>query len=164
MTQDKDDLVAYFGEFTGMQPGLHALRIHEFGDLENGCKSTGEIYNPFGSPHGHSHNDINTRRVGDIEHIQARFDTNAEYRCRDSLTTMWGVNSILGRSLVIYEREDDFDQTEHEATADKEERKREGKGEAVACCVIGLAKQEKDGVDAIINVGKTAATKKAQPL
>lgn len=77
---------------------------------------------------------------------------------------MWGVNSILGRSLVIYEREDDFDQTEHEATADKEERKREGKGEAVACCVIGLAKQEKDGVDAIINVGKTAATKKAQPL
>ena len=58
LTQKPGDLVTMIGEFDGMKPGLHALRVHEFGDLEHGCASTGEIYNPFGSPHGHSHFDI----------------------------------------------------------------------------------------------------------
>ena len=65
----QDGLVDMQGEFTGMVPGLHALRVHEFGDMEHDCKSIGEVFNPFSSPHGHSHFDIDTRRVGDIEHI-----------------------------------------------------------------------------------------------
>ena len=147
LTQKPGDLITMIGEFDGMKPGLHALRIHEFGDLEHGCESTGEIYNPFGAPHGHSHFDIDTRRVGDIEHIQARFDTKAEYKNRDQLLTMWGVNSIIGRSFVAYEREDDFDQTEKPATADREGRFREGKGAPIGCCVIGLAAKVEEKVE-----------------
>ena len=41
--------------------------------------------------------------------------------------------------MVIYEREDDFDQTEFPATNDRAGRYREGKGDMIACCTIGLA-------------------------
>ena len=60
---------------------------------------------------------------------------------------MWGVNSIIGRSLVAYEREDDFDQTEFPETADREGRFREGKGNTIACCVIGLAAKAEEKVE-----------------
>ena len=142
LTQKPGDLTSFIGEFEGLKPGLHAMKIHEFGDLEYGCESTGDVFNPFGAKHGHSHFDINERRVGDCENVQARFDTNAEYLNRDLLANLSGPNSIVGRSLVLYEREDDFDQTEHPETHDREGRFREGKGQRIACCVVGLAKGE----------------------
>jgi len=142
ITQKPGDLTEFIGEFEGLKPGLHSLKIHEFGDLEYGCESTGEIFNPFGAKQGHSHFDITERRVGDCENVQARFDTNAEYKNRDLLANLSGPNSIIGRSLVLYEREDDFDQTEHPETHDREGRFREGKGQRIACCVVGLAKGE----------------------
>merc|ERR1711862_680040 len=61
-----------------------------------GCESAGYVYNPFGAKHGHSHFDINDRRVGDLEHVQGRFDTNAEYKNRDLLANLSGPNSIIG--------------------------------------------------------------------
>ena len=142
LTQTSGDMVSMIGEFEHLEPGLHALKIHEYGDVEYGCDSTGPVFNPMGEERGHSHDDIHRRRMGDIEHVQARFDTMAEYKNRDQYATMWGPNSILGRSLVLYEREDDHDQTEQEARigADGrpvEERRREGEGHAIACCVIG---------------------------
>ena len=69
LVQKPYDLTSIIGEFEGLKPGLHALKIHEFGDLEYGCESAGDVYNPFGSYHGQSHEDIHDRRVGDIEHI-----------------------------------------------------------------------------------------------
>ena len=70
LTQKKDDvLVEFIGGFSHLSPGLHSLKIHEYGDLEYGCASAGPVYNPFGSTHGHSHWDIHDRRVGDIEHV-----------------------------------------------------------------------------------------------
>ena len=113
LRQKPHDLTSIIGEFKNVQPGLHALKIHELGDLEYGCESAGYVYNPFGAKHGHSHFDINDRRVGDLENLQARFDTNAEYKNRDLLVNLSGPNSVIGRSMVLYEREDDFDQTEH---------------------------------------------------
>ena len=113
LRQKPHDLTSMIGEFKNIQPGLHALKIHENGDLEYGCESAGYVYNPFGAKHGHSHFDINDRRVGDLENLQARFDTGAEYKNRDLLVNLSGPNSVIGRSMVLYEREDDFDQTEH---------------------------------------------------
>lgn len=102
-------MVTFIGEFENLQPGLHALKVHEFGDIEYGCDSLGPVFNPFGMERGHSHNDLTHRRVGDLEQVQARFDTNAEYKNRDGYATMWGPNNILGRSIALYEREDDHD-------------------------------------------------------
>ena len=109
LRQKPHDLTSIIGEFEMIKPGLHALKIHEFGDLEYGCESTGDVYNPFGAYRGHSHEDIHDRRVGDIEQVQARFDTNAEYKNRDLLVNLSGPNSVIGRSMVLYEMEDDHD-------------------------------------------------------
>ena len=140
LEQQAGDLTSMIGEFWGLKPGLKALKIHEFGDLEYGCDSTGDVYNPFGAKQGHAHFDIYDRRVGDIEQLSARWDTEAEYKNRDLLVSLSGPNSVLGRAMVLYEREDDHDQVEHPATTKKDLRVREGMGERIACCVIGLAK------------------------
>ena len=67
LQQKPNDLTSLTGEFDRIKPGVHALKIHEFGDLEYGCKSAGQVYNPFGVKQGMSHFDIHERRVGDIE-------------------------------------------------------------------------------------------------
>ena len=144
LEQKPGDNTSMIGEFAGIKPGIHALKVHEFGDLEYGCESTGDVFNPFGAYRGHSHDDIWERRVGDVEQVQGRWDTKAEYKNRDALVMLSGPNSVLGRSLVLYEREDDHDQTEHPATYEREGRYREGEGKRIACCVIGLAKGEKE--------------------
>jgi len=51
-----------------------------------------------------------------------------------------GPNNVIGRSMVLYEREDDFDRTEHPATKEREGRFRRGHGDPIACCVIGWAR------------------------
>lgn len=119
------------------------MKIHEFGDLEHGCESIGDVYNPFGAHRGHSHEDIHKRRVGDIEQIQARFDSNAEYKNRDLLVNLSGPNSVVGKAMAIYEREDDHDQTEHQNTPDGKGRFRAGEGKKIACCIIGLSEKAK---------------------
>lgn len=48
----------------------------------------------------------------------------------------------MGRALVLYERKDDHDITEHPQIEGREGRMRMGAGERIACCVIGLAKGE----------------------
>ena len=69
LEQKPHDNVSITGEFTGLSKGLHALKVHEFGDLMHGCDSTGDVFNPYGSHIGHSHYDIDGRRVGDIEQL-----------------------------------------------------------------------------------------------
>ena len=113
------------GEIEGVYPGIHALKIHEFGDLEYGCESTGYVFNPFGSYAGDSHEDIRKRRVGDVEQVKVNNDGTAVYQTRDLLVNLSGPNSVLGRSMVLYEGSDAYI------------------GERIACCVIGLAKGEK---------------------
>ena len=49
LSEAPKDLTELAGEFTGLSPGIHALKIQEFGDLEHGCESTGKVYNPFGA-------------------------------------------------------------------------------------------------------------------
>ena len=146
LSQKPGDNTLFNGNFTGLKPGIHALKIHEFGDLSHGCSSVGEVYNPFFAHHGHSNETMKDRMVGDIEQVQARYDKNAEYKNRDGLVDLSGPLSVLGRSMVIYEQEDDHDETEHAPTNDREGRKREGKGATIGCCVIGLVKGEKPKV------------------
>lgn len=142
LTQNKNDNTEMIGDFDGLAPGLHALKIHEYGDLEYGCESVGDVFNPYGSPQGNNHEDIFERRVGDIEQLQTNFNSHAEYRCRDGIVDLAGPVSVVGRSIVIYEREDDHHKGEHAATEGSEERVRVGMGKRIGCCVIGLERGE----------------------
>ena len=146
LSQKDGDSTLMIGDFQGLSSNIHALKIHEYGDLSGGCANLGPVYNPFGSQRGHSHEVIHDKRVGDLEQVQARFDNNAEYKNRDGYVDLSGPLSIVGRSIAIYEREDDHDETEHAPRVDREGRKREGEGNVIACCVVGLAKGEKPKV------------------
>lgn len=139
LTQKAGDLVTMLGDFTGISPGLHGLKIQEFGDLEQGCASTGDVFNPFDAPHGDSHMDVTMRRVGDIEQLIGRWTVDAEYRVRDALVELSGPNSVIGRSMVLYERQDDWNLIERREVPGREGRYRRGMGKPIACCVVGLA-------------------------
>lgn len=144
--QEPGQPVTMLGGFRGVNPGLHAIKIHEFGDLERGCESTGDVFNPFGAPQGNAHEDITMRRVGDIEQMQFNFNSRCEYKIRDQLAELSGPNSIIGRSLVIYEREDDHHKHEAPAAEGRELRANKGMGRRIGCCVIGLDKKEEEEV------------------
>ena len=47
-------------------PQSHAIHIHEYGDLTNGCKSTGEHYNPTNDFHGSYSFPMSPRHAGDL--------------------------------------------------------------------------------------------------
>ena len=36
--QNDEDVCVIEGTFDGLQPGKHDIRVHEFGDLSNGCQ------------------------------------------------------------------------------------------------------------------------------
>ncbi|XP_067619921.1 superoxide dismutase [Cu-Zn] [Eurosta solidaginis] len=72
---------------TGLPPGKHALHIHTYGDLSEGCKSTGGQF---------PNNFIGNVDVKDDGSISAAF--------RSIYLTLFGYNGIIGRSIVIHEK------------------------------------------------------------
>ena len=40
------------GKIEGISAGFHGFHIHQYGDLSNGCGSTGGHFNPDGQVHG----------------------------------------------------------------------------------------------------------------
>jgi len=91
LVQDFYENTSIIGEFTGLTPGLHAFKIMEYGDLTEGCESTGDVYNPFYAKAGFAGDDINDRRVGDIEQIQVNYKGDAkQVKMRDPLVELSG--------------------------------------------------------------------------
>uniref|UniRef100_A0A8C5N405 Superoxide dismutase [Cu-Zn] n=1 Tax=Leptobrachium leishanense TaxID=445787 RepID=A0A8C5N405_9ANUR len=103
--QASEDNCIIDGTLDGLSPGLHGVHIHEFGDLSEGCASCGEHYNPDGSSHG-APGDID-HHVGDLGNIFANDDGQAAFRMENERVKVW---NIIGRSLVVDEKEDDLGQ------------------------------------------------------
>ena len=83
---------------TGFGPReTHAIHIHEFGDMRDGCKSLGGHYNPCSVSHGHHAGDLIMNFTTDS---RGRF--SHEYHNRNL-----HVKDILGRSVVIHDSTDD---------------------------------------------------------
>jgi len=78
---------------------MHGFHIHELGDLSNGCMSMGGHFNPGGHNHGAPQD--GARHVGDLGNIQAGPDGVANIDIIDSVISLKGPNSILGRGLVV---------------------------------------------------------------
>lgn len=86
---------------------IHAIHIHEFGDLTEGCKSLGGHFNPTSKVHGHSENghagdlfnnfraDLRGRLVMSFDTVKLSIFPNSKL-------------SIIGRSVVIHEFQDDY--------------------------------------------------------
>ena len=123
-------------DLKGLQPGKHGFHIHEFGDLTEGCASLCNHYNPFGKNHG-GPND-KERHVGDLGNIIANSKGISKMKFDDKIIKLRGKYSIIGRSVVIHEDEDDLgkgDNAESLITGNA--------GKRIACAVIGYSKNNK---------------------
>jgi Cu-Zn family superoxide dismutase len=131
----------------GLPEGYHALHIHEYGDLREGCSSLCSHFNPFDSIHGDISDNRNYRHVGDLGNIYADIDGNVDTIIHDKLVKLSGKNSIIGRSVVIHEDADDLGRggLDHNGIVVDQKRHEESlrtgnAGSRIACGVIGLAR------------------------
>ncbi|XP_006818904.1 copper chaperone for superoxide dismutase-like [Saccoglossus kowalevskii] len=92
------------GIVDGLKPkSIHAINIHEFGDISDGCTSCGDHFNPYEQPHGAPTDEA--RHVGDLGNITSNENGRAAFTIEDNLVKVW---DIIGRSVVIHSGADDM--------------------------------------------------------
>ncbi|CAD7005000.1 superoxide dismutase [Cu-Zn] [Ceratitis capitata] len=131
--QDAKSPVLVTGEVNGLAKGLHGFHVHEFGDNTNGCTSAGPHFNPYGNSHG-APSDLN-RHLGDLGNIEASGDGATKVEISDKLITLFGENSIVGRTIVVHADPDDLGKGGHELS-----KTTGNAGARLGCGVIGICK------------------------
>ncbi|KAJ2372391.1 hypothetical protein IW150_004140 [Coemansia sp. RSA 2607] len=116
----------------GLSAGKHGFHIHEFGDATNGCTSAGAHYNPLGKTHGAPSDE--ERHLGDLGNVTANEEGKVVEEIEDSGVTLYGPFSVLGRTVVVHEGEDDLGKGGHELSPTTGNA-----GGRLACGVIGIA-------------------------
>ncbi|GMM29467.1 superoxide dismutase [Martiniozyma asiatica (nom. inval.)] len=111
---------------------LRGFHIHQFGDNSNGCTSAGPHFNPFGLTHGAPEDEV--RHVGDMGNIPTDAAGVAKGEKTDKLISLFGENSILGRTVVVHGGQDDLGKGGH-----PDSLKTGNAGGRPACGVIGFA-------------------------
>ena len=100
-----DDVQA-MGDIEGLTPGKHGLHIHEKGDCSAAdAASAGGHFNPSKKHHGGPTGDA--RHSGDLGNIEADASGKAHVQWKGKLS-FTGADSIIGKSIVVHEKEDDF--------------------------------------------------------
>ncbi|XP_072901774.1 superoxide dismutase [Cu-Zn]-like [Hemitrygon akajei] len=94
------------GEISGLTPGKHGLHVHSFGDISKGSACTGPHFNPCNEQHGAPQD--KKRHVGDLGNIEADGNGIARFELEDRLLRLAGKHSIIGRTMVVHENEDDL--------------------------------------------------------
>lgn len=117
----------------GLSPGKHGFHIHEKGDLSDGCASTGGHYNPEKATHGGPNDQV--RHIGDLGNIGADEDGIAKTSFSDTVVSMYGLYSVIGRAFVVHAGVDDFGKTNN-----PDSLKTGNAGGRLACGVIGIIK------------------------
>jgi Cu-Zn family superoxide dismutase len=101
-----DKGVKVVADVEGLSPGAHGFHIHEFGVCVGDGTSAGGHYNPDESPHGAPENP--KRHAGDLGNLIANDQGYAHYERIDSKITLQGSKSIVGHSVIIHEKADDY--------------------------------------------------------
>lgn len=93
-------------DIEGLTPGKHGFHIHEKGDCGNNGENAGGHFNPTKAKHGGP--DDAERHVGDLGNIEADANGHGHYEKVDKVVQLTGKDSIVGKSIIIHEKEDDF--------------------------------------------------------
>lgn len=94
---------------SGVAPGMHGFHIHETGDCSApDASSAGGHYNPMDAPHGAPENAADQRHMGDLGNLEVGADSTGTYQRNDTVLSMRGANSILGKAVVLHAGQDDL--------------------------------------------------------
>ncbi|KAJ1725692.1 hypothetical protein LPJ53_000171 [Coemansia erecta] len=129
---DEESSVHLHVSIEGLKPGPHGFHVHEYGDNTNGCTSAGAHFNPLDKTHG-APTDEN-RHLGDLGNVTADAQGRVVTELQDKEITLYGPFSILGRTVVVHEGEDDLGRGGHELS-----KTTGNAGGRLACGVIGIA-------------------------
>lgn len=114
----------------GLAPGKHGFHVHDFGDCTaDDASSAGGHFNPSSMPHSMPTSE--KRHVGDMGNLEADKDGKAHLDYVDMAMTLTGEQTIVGRAVIVHEKEDDL-KTQPTGAA----------GARLACGVIGVAKSK----------------------
>uniref|UniRef100_A0A1W6SA21 Superoxide dismutase [Cu-Zn] n=1 Tax=Urechis unicinctus TaxID=6432 RepID=A0A1W6SA21_UREUN len=111
----------------------HGFHVHSNGDLSNGCQSTGSHYNP--TNFNHSGPTDNYRHVGDLGNIMEDANGAVSTSINDSVVSLRGTYSVIGRALVIHAMRDDLGKGNDTGSITTGNA-----GARLACCVIEASK------------------------
>ena len=140
-------------KLSGLTPGKHGFHIHEKGNLmdmlkgTNGCSSLCAHFNPDNKLHGDISDTRKNRHAGDLGNIIADKNGNVNQVLIDKVirTNFSSKYCIIGRSVVIHEKEDDLgvggldsDGTIINENIYNESIKTGNAGKRIACGVIGI--------------------------
>jgi superoxide dismutase, Cu-Zn family len=116
-------------DVTGLTPGKHGFHIHEFGDCSAAdYTSAGPHFMMAGESHGAP--DASMSHNGDMGNLEADATGKAHLELTDPNVSFSGATSIIGRAIVIHDKEDDL---KTQPTGNS--------GARIACATIGIAKQ-----------------------
>jgi Cu-Zn family superoxide dismutase len=119
--------VKVVADIKGLTPGAHGFHVHQFGDCSApNADSAGGHYNPAGKPHGAPENQ--ERHAGDLGNLVADSSGKAYLERTDTVISLSGPHSVIGRGIIIHEASDDMT-TQPTGNA----------GARVACGFIGIA-------------------------
>ncbi|BEI85730.1 hypothetical protein CcaverHIS002_0600170 [Cutaneotrichosporon cavernicola] len=100
------DVVTLTGTISGVPPGQHGMHVHQWGDLSQGCNSTGMHWNPLNRNHG-APTDRN-RHLGDMGNFEAGADGVIHVDHSDRRMSLCGRYSIMGRAINLHVGTDDL--------------------------------------------------------
>ena len=93
--------------FTGLQMGEHGFHLHEKGDCSApDASSAGGHFNPATKPH--AARDAAERHTGDLGNLKADPYGMARANFVDTVLSLDGPNSIVGKAVIIHQNADDF--------------------------------------------------------
>ncbi|XP_078265013.1 superoxide dismutase [Cu-Zn]-like [Rhinoraja longicauda] len=136
---DETEEVFIKGSIEGLQPGKHGLYISSLGNVSTGIGSSGVHYNPCNKKHGGPQDD--ERHVGDLGNVEANDEGIAKFEMHDRLLRLAGNYSVIGRTLVVTENEDDLGKG-----GDEESVMGGNAGKGLAWGIIGIANKKEPGI------------------
>jgi Cu-Zn family superoxide dismutase len=123
-----NDGIRVVATITNLPPNsMHGFHIHQFGDCSAvDATSAGGHFNPHDRPHGGP--TTAERHVGDLGNLASNDMGIAELDYVDQTLSFSGIDSILGRGVVVHAQEDDL-----------ESQPVGNAGARISCGVIGVA-------------------------
>lgn len=99
--------VKIIADIDNLTPGEHGFHIHEHGNCSaSDASSAGGHFNPTNKQHAGP--DAANRHEGDLGNLIADENGHAHYERIDKVISLNGPNSIIGKSVIVHEKADDY--------------------------------------------------------